>query len=231
MNHTPSQPPSAAHHSDSAAGSDAVRRHPSSRLAAPQKDDIALMPPYPVLGLADTVVVNTAALAASALAALQGCATLGFDTESKPTFVQGEVSTGPHVLQLATATRAYVFQLHDPESRAAACALLVSPSVAKVGFGLSGDFTQILRTLGVTPRNVLDINTVFRDLGYPKEIGVKGAVAVLFGKRLLKSRKATTSNWANRELTDLQISYAANDAWAAIMVHIALVARGQLKTR
>jgi ribonuclease D len=45
---------------------------------------------------------------------------------------------------------------------------------------------------------------------------------VLFNRRFVKSRKATTSNWSNRQLTESQIVYAANDAWAAIMVWDAL---------
>ena len=92
----------------------------------------------------------------------------------------------------------------------------------KVGFGLAGDHTQIRRTLGVEPRNVLDLNVLFRKQGYVKELGVRGAVAVLFNRRFLKSRKATTSNWANRQLSESQLIYAANDAWAAMLVFDAL---------
>jgi len=101
-------------------------------------------------------------------------------------------------------------------------ALLELETAAKVGFGLAGDHQQIRRTLGVSPRNVLDLNAVFRSRGYAKELGVRGAVAVVFNRRFIKSRKATTSNWANRQLTDSQIVYSANDAWAAIQVFHAL---------
>ncbi|MDP2257642.1 MAG: 3'-5' exonuclease domain-containing protein 2, partial [Polaromonas sp.] len=48
------------------------------------------------------------------------------------------------------------------------------------------------------------------------------AVAVMFNKRFIKSRKATTSNWANLRLTDAQLVYAANDAYAALRVFEAL---------
>jgi ribonuclease D len=47
-------------------------------------------------------------------------------------------------------------------------------------------------------------------------------VALVFERRFVKSRKATTSNWANRQLTDAQLRYAANDAYAAIRVFDAL---------
>ena len=53
-------------------------------------------------------------------------------------------------------------------------------------------------------------------------MGVKGAVAVLFNRRFLKSKKAATSNWANPHLSEAQLVYAANDAYAAARVFDAL---------
>ena len=76
--------------------------------------------------------------------------------------------------------------------------------------------------LGVDLQGVLDLNTVFREQGYRKDMGVRGAVAVLFNKRFIKSKKASTSNWANAQLTEAQIIYAANDAYAAMRVYSAL---------
>lgn len=146
----------------------------------------------------------------------------GFDTESKPTFAVGEASDGPHVLQLACNSHAWVFQLHDLQCRAIAAALMAQPGVCKVGFGLGDDRKRILHKLGVEPVGVLDLNHVFRLRGYRKDMGVKAAVAVLFGQRFVKSKKAATSNWAAAHLNDTQIVYAANDAYAALCVYEAL---------
>ena len=74
----------------------------------------------------------------------------------------------------------------------------------------------------MTPEGVVELNTVFRARGYRKDMGVKGAVAVLFNRRFIKSKKAATSNWANARLTEAQLVYAANDAWAALRVFNAL---------
>jgi ribonuclease D len=178
--------------------------------------------PLERLGLDDIVVVSTRQHVEQAYAALLTHAVLGFDTESKPTFVRDEVSQGPHVVQFSTLHKAYVFQLHEEACREAVCELLQSQRVTKVGFGLAGDHTQIQRTLGVQPQNVLDLNLIFKARGYAKELGVRGAVAVVFNRRFVKSRKATTSNWANRQLTESQIVYSGNDAWAAIKVYHAL---------
>ena len=178
--------------------------------------------PLDRLGLDAIVVASTRSQASVAFQVLATHTVLGFDTESKPTFVRDQVSEGPHVVQFSTLHKAYVFQLFDAGCREAVSALLESDSITKVGFGLAGDHQQILRTLGVHPKNVLDLNVIFRKQGYVKELGVRGAVAVVFKRRFLKSRKATTSNWANRQLTDSQIVYCANDAWAAIQVFHAL---------
>jgi ribonuclease D len=191
-------------------------------IPAPTKDDIALLPAFPRLEAKDIIVVSQAQQALEAYEALKGLPVLGFDTESKPTFVAGEVSTGPHVVQFATNDKAYVFQLFDATCTDVVCLLLTSKTVLKAGFGLAGDHTQIRRTLGVEPEHVLDINTLFKARGYTKELGVKNAVAVMFHQRFVKSRKATTSNWANKVLTEGQIVYAANDAWAALKVYQAL---------
>jgi ribonuclease D len=74
----------------------------------------------------------------------------------------------------------------------------------------------------VEPASVLELNHVFRERGYRKDMGVKGAIAVLFNQRFIKSKKAATSNWANPRLTESQLVYAANDAYAAARVFEAL---------
>jgi ribonuclease D len=188
----------------------------------PDKDQIALLEPFERLGLRQITVVSSAQLAQVALATLVTAEVLGFDTESKPTFAKDEVSTGPHVVQLSTIAHAWVIQLHDAACRNLVTAFLAQHTGAKVGFGLGDDIRRITAKLGVEANNVIDLNHLFRQQGYRKDMGVKGAVAVLFNKRFLKSKKAATSNWANPNLTEAQIVYAANDAYAAIRVFEAL---------
>lgn len=183
---------------------------------------MALLPEFPRLGLGAITLVSTGAQAQAAAAALLQVPLWGFDTESKPTFHVGQQSDGPHVLQLSTLDHAWVIQLIDPECVAVAAQLLAAPSIVKAGFGLGDDHKRIVRKLGVVPVGVLDLNTVFRKQGYRKDMGVKGAVAVLFGQRFIKSKKAATSNWSNVRLTDAQLVYAANDAFAAARVAQAL---------
>jgi ribonuclease D len=191
-----------------------TERHPT-----PDKEQIALLAPFDRLGLNEIQVVATPAHAAAALAELASASVLGFDTESKPTFAKNEASDGPHIVQLSTVHQAWIFQLQDAECRRAVAVLLESPTIIKAGFGLGDDRRRITSKLGVDLQGVLDLNTVFRERGYRKDMGVRGAVAVLFNRRFIKSRKATTSNWANPRLTEAQIIYAANDAYAAMRVY------------
>jgi hypothetical protein len=138
----------------------------TERHLTPGKEQIELLEPFERLALGQIQVISTPQQADSALQELAGATALGFDTESKPTFAKNEASLGPHIVQLSTLHKGYVFQLEDAECRR--------------------------------------------------------AVAVMFNKRFIKSRKATTSNWANLRLTDAQLVYAANDAYAALRVFEAL---------
>lgn len=194
----------------------------STEKFPPSSEDIALLPLFDRLGMHHITLVNTGAQAQAAATKLMEAAAWGFDTESKPTFRVGELSTGPHVLQLSTHDHAWVFQLHDTECRTVAADLLAAPGIIKAGFGLGDDKKRIRSKLGIEPQGIVEINTLFRELGYRKELGVKSAVATLFKQRFIKSKKASTSNWALPHLSEQQLIYAANDAYAAIRVYEAV---------
>ena len=188
----------------------------------PGKQEIALLEPFVGLALLHIHVPESLVEFASAAAEIKAAGIVGFDTESRPTFVIGEVSAGPHVVQFALHDKAYLFQLHRAEGHPFLVELLQSEQLIKVGFGLKSDSAQIYAKLGVHPGGVVDLNTVFRMDGYHKEIGVRAAVALVFRQRFAKSRHVTTSNWSQPQLTPQQLCYAANDAYAALKVLEAL---------
>jgi ribonuclease D len=191
----------------------------------PEREEIALLEPFEGLGLNDIVLVATRDDAERAAAALLAAGVVGFDTESKPTFAKNEVSTGPHLVQFATRETAWLFQLHRSDCNEVLGALIGSEALRKVGFGLSSDLSLIRQKLKVEPRAVYDIDDEFRRRGYRRSVGVKTAVALVFNQRFTKSRKATTSNWASHRLSEAQLRYAANDAYASIRVYDALLPR------
>ena len=189
---------------------------------SPTKTEIALLEPFVGLTLECIYVPSSTAEFAAAAAEIMAAGRVGFDTESKPTFAVGEVSSGPHLVQFALADRAYLFQLYQTEGHPFLVELLQSAQLIKVGFGLKSDRSHIFAKLGIKLSGVVDLNTVFSMEGYKKEMGVRNAVALMFNQRFIKSRKITTSNWSQHELTQPQLLYAANDAYAALKVAEAL---------
>jgi len=188
----------------------------------PTKTEIALLEPFVGLELAHIHVPASDTEFASAAAEITAAGIVGFDTESKPTFVVGDVSEGPHVVQFALHDKAYLFQLHRAEGRAFLLELLQSEQLIKVGFGLRSDRGHILAKLGVHFNAVVDLNTVFSMMGYHKEMGVRAAVGLVLKQRFAKARHVTTSNWSQPQLNPRQMIYAANDAYAALKVLEAL---------
>ena len=177
-----------------------------------------LLPPYDGIKLADVRIVKSDKDAAEALTALMATDVLGFDTESKPTFLKGELSTGPHLVQLATDDCAYLFQIGAMPAVAVLKAVLESTAVLKVGFGLSDDVKRLRAKLGIETSNVLDLSTALRK-NERNTLGAKTAVARFFGKKLQKSKKITTTNWALPRLSEKQILYAADDAHVALKIY------------
>jgi ribonuclease D len=188
----------------------------------PSKAEISVLEPFVGLMLECIHVPSNITEFAAATADIMSAGMVGFDTESKPTFAVGDVSEGPHVVQFALLDKAYLFQLHQSESHPFLLELLQSAQLIKVGFGLKSDRSHIFNKLGIRLNGVVDLNTLFSMDGYKKEMGVRTAVALVFNQRFAKSRKITTSNWAQLQLTPQQMLYAANDAYAALKVLLAL---------
>ncbi|MFT5642757.1 MAG: ribonuclease D [Janthinobacterium sp.] len=183
-------------------------------------ESASVLPPYVGIKLADVRLVQSCAEAAQALSALMAADAIGFDTESKPTFVKGEISDGPHLIQLATDDTAYLFQIGAAPAPGLDVlkAILESGATIKVGFGLSDDVKRLRIKLGITTAKVLDLSVALRG-GQRNDLGAKTAVAKFFSLRLQKSKKTSTTNWANARLTERQILYAADDAQVALRVY------------
>jgi ribonuclease D len=188
----------------------------------PTRSEIALMEPFVGLPLARIHVPQSLEEFAAAAAVIKAAGIVGFDTESKPTFAVGEVSDGPHLVQFALTDMAYLFQIHRIEGLPFLMELLQSEQLIKVGFDLKSDSRHSYARWGIKLGGVVDLNTVFSMNGYQKHIGVRVAVGLVFKQRFSKSRKVTTSNWSQHQLTPQQLLYAANDAYAALKVLEAL---------
>ncbi|AMC35211.1 3'-5' exonuclease [Janthinobacterium sp. B9-8] len=178
-----------------------------------------ILPPYPGISLSHVHLVQSLPDAERALVALQVADVLGFDTESKPVFFKGQQSTGPHLIQLATDTQVFLFPVVAAgHTTVVVKAVLESPQILKVGFGLSDDHKRLHAKLDILPKHVLDLSRALRG-AERGDVGAKSAVAQYFGMRLQKSKKVSTSNWAASPLNERQIKYAADDAQVALLVY------------
>jgi ribonuclease D len=177
------------------------------------------LPAYQGLAISDVLLVDTSERATVALQHLLNQDAVGFDTESKPTFAKGEISTGPHLIQLATDTQAFLFQCWRPFGMDGVKAVLESETIVKVGFGIDGDATLLRTRLGISLTNVVDLARTLRPPGQKNTIGARTAVAQCFKQKLQKSRRISTSNWASQHLNERQLLYAADDAHVALRIY------------
>ena len=182
------------------------------------------MPVFRGVSLADITLVDSPEKSALALAALLAAPVIGFDTESKPTFRKGEVSTGPHLVQLATDALVFLFPVVCALNHSVLREVLAARQVIKAGFGLGNDRSALRSRLDIELNNVLDLGELLRGPGHRGTVGAKVAVAHYFGEKLIKSKRVGTSNWANPRLDERQLLYAANDAHVALKIYHAWLA-------
>lgn len=180
------------------------------------KASIQQLPPFENLNYQNIVVIENIEQCKTIEEELKVISIFGFDSESKPTFRVGEVSTGPHLIQLATAKKAYLFHVNSSTLKFLQ-PILSNPQQIKVGFGLKND-KHIFHKKGIELESCVDLAKGFSHFGFTQQMGVQKAIALLFGQYLAKSKKVGTSNWARKPLTSQQISYAAADAYAALLV-------------
>ena len=172
------------------------------------RDDLANLPIRRYEGR--VIVVATEEELQEARSDLRQEAVVGLDTETRPAFRKGE-SHLPCLVQTATARAVYLFQLRRTEVFPVLAELLRDARIVKAGISLKDDLRALKHVFPFEEENMLDLGTVARSNGFG-QTGVRNLAGILLGTRIPKGTK--TSNWAARELSPAQITYAATDAWA-----------------
>lgn len=191
-------------------------KHPLIEYTLPSPEDIRHYPRFQNLAFEHIVLISSREQCQSIEMEIKAAVLLGFDTESKPTFTKGEISTGPHLIQLATAEKAYLFQVNI-EILEFLKSILCNPAQIKVGFGLKND-AHLFRKKGIELNGSIDLAKAFSAFGINNPLGVKNAMALLFQVHFQKNKKISTSNWAKKNLSVEQMSYAAADAYAPVLI-------------
>lgn len=149
---------------------------------------------------------------------LGGQTLLGFDTETRPAFRKNE-SYLPALLQLASKTEVFIFQLKHLGLARPLRDILADPSIIKAGVSLNYDIRELKKISNFKSAGFVDLGSLAKKANI-KNHGLRGLAAVLLGFRI--SKGAQTSNWAKDDLTPRQIQYAATDAWIGRKLHQSL---------
>lgn len=159
---------------------------------------------------------------ATALKKLKAGKALGFDTESRPSFVAGQ-NYPVSILQLSTAETAYIIQLKNLLHLAPLYHVLEDGKVIKAGVALDQDIRKLQELHSFKPAGFVDIAKEVARIGLRKS-GLRSLAGIMLGFRI--SKGAQRSNWSNDPLTPSQIAYAATDAWVSRELYMALDKRG-----
>ena len=157
----------------------------------------------------DVHLVASAEDLGHAMADIRAERVLGFDTETRPAFRKGEHHL-PCLVQAATARAVYLFPLQRMDFSAAVAEFLAAREIVKIGVSLAHDLRELKLVFPLQEASMLDAGTAVQRHGF-EQTGLRNLAALFLGFRIPKGTR--TSNWAARQLSPAQLTYAATDAW------------------
>ena len=160
-------------------------------------------------------LVATVAQLEAAIQVLQQEQWVGFDTETKPSFVKG-VKNKVALLQLSTPQVCYLIRVNKLGIPPILSEFLAAAKPLKIGLSLHDDYRVLLRSCKFKPLGFVDLQKIIKKVGI-EELGLQKMYAILFGKKISKAQRLT--NWEAASLTSAQQEYAAIDAWACVDIY------------
>jgi len=149
---------------------------------------------------------------------------LGFDTETKPSFKKGKIHV-VSLLQLSSANEAFLFRLNMIGLPAELAEILSDQSVIKTGAAIHDDIKLLQVRRKFQPGGFVELQTLVGKYGI-KDLGLKKLAAIVLGFKISKRQQVT--NWDAQILTELQIIYAATDAWICHEIYQTLIRNDHL---
>ena len=149
---------------------------------------------------------------------------IGFDTETKPTFVKGPLNP-PSIMQLACIDKVYIFQLDNESLYKKLFPILSNENITKCGVSVDRDLIELMYLSPFDPLSFVDLGNIARDYDVPHH-GLRGLVAMFLKHRI--SKGSQISDWSKTILSPAQITYAATDAWISLKLFKAFEQNGLL---
>jgi len=178
------------------------------------KEEVALLPKEKFGG--KIIIVNTPKGLNKALRKLEQHHTIGFDTETKPSFTKGTAGNGVALIQLSTECECFLLRLNKIGFPENLMEFIANPTIKKIGISLKDDFFMLRKDHKFKPNAFVDLQSIIADYGI-EEKSLQKIYAILFEKKISKSQRL--SNWEAEELTPAQQEYAAIDAWACLEIY------------
>ena len=166
----------------------------------------------------EVIVVDRPEQVAEAAAYLNQFSILGVDTEARPSFKRG-VHYPTALVQISTQERCYLFRLTHVGMPVEIAQIFANPDICKVGLAFKDDINGLRRRRDFRPANCIDLQSIVCRYGI-MDLGLQKIFAIIFGKKISKAQQLT--NWENSHLTPEQARYASTDAWATLLIYLAL---------
>lgn len=154
-----------------------------------------------------------------ALDYLKNQSILGFDTETKPSFLKGQ-NNPVSLLQLSTSDKAFLFRVNQIGLPNGLVKILSSPKILKIGAAIRDDIKILQKISHFKPSGFIELQEMVEDYGI-ENFSLKKLSAIVLGFRISKSQRLT--NWDAIHLTEPQQIYAATDAWVALEIYSRLI--------
>ena len=146
---------------------------------------------------------------------------VGFDTETKPNFVKGNINDVA-LIQIATNSMVYLIRINSMGLNGDIIRFFES-EIKKIGIALHDDIKALQRIQRFEPGAFINVNKITHEMGI-KNQGMRKLAGIMLGGRVSKSQQLT--NWENKTLTLAQMNYAATDAWICLKLYQQLIDSG-----
>lgn len=156
----------------------------------------------------------------SAIKVLKKEKIIGFDTETKPSFVANGKRNGVALLQISTEKVAFLFRVAKLGLPSELKGILSSNKIIKVGVAVRDDIIGLQKISNFSPNSFIDLQSIIEKWGI-EEKSLQKMAAVVVGERVSKSQRL--SNWEAEPMSDGQLSYAAIDAWMPLRIYFKLM--------